>query len=105
MKEALDKWAADKGFRQHNLTLSIVARQINVPVRQLQLWLRNSEHKKLATLMSSLRIEDAKQLMREHPDWSSESIADYCGFSSRQYFHQMFVIYTGTTPAKFQKQQ
>ena len=54
--------------------------------------------------MNYLRVEDAKNVMAEHPDWSSESIADYCGFSSRQYFHQMFVHYTGTTPAKYQKQ-
>lgn len=102
--QELKRWAEGGGSRQHNLTLSIVSRQINVPMKHLQLWLRQSEHKKLTTLMNFLRVEDAKNVMVEHPDWSSESIADYCGFSSRQYFHQMFVQYTGTTPAKYQKQ-
>ena len=104
IEQELRRWAEDGGSRQHNLTLSIVSRQINVPMKRLQLWLRQSEHKKLTSLMNYLRVEDAKNVIAEHPDWSSESIADYCGFSSRQYFHQMFVQYTGTTPAKYQKQ-
>ena len=103
VEKALEQWTAEGAFRQHNLTLGIVAKQMHVSVRQLQLWLRQSEHHKLATLMNHLRVEDAKQVMGEHPDWSTESVADYCGFSSRQYFHQIFVQHTGTTPAKFQK--
>ena len=79
------------------------AREMHVPVRLLQAWLRQSEYKKLATLMNQLRVEDAQRVLRVHPDWASESVADYCGFSSRQYFHQMFVQHTGTTPAKYQK--
>ena len=103
VEKALEQWTAEGAFRQHNLTLGIVAKQMHVSVRQLQLWLRQSEHHKLATLMNHLRVEDAKQVMGEHPDWSTESVADYCGFSSRQYFHPIFVQHTGTTPAKFQK--
>lgn len=103
VEKALEQWTAEGAFRQHNLTLGIVAKQIHVSVRLLQLWLRQSEYHKLATLMNHLRVEDAKQVLGEHPDWSTESVADYCGFSSRQYFHQIFVQHTGTTPAKFQK--
>lgn len=103
VEQALEKWTADGGFRQHNLTLGIVARELHVPLRHLQLWLRHSEYKKLATLMNRLRIDYAQRLIQEHPEWSTESVADFCGFSSRQYFHQVFVQITGTTPAKFQK--
>ena len=103
VEKALKQWTAEGAFRQHNLTLGIVAKQIHVSLRLLQLWLRQSEYHKLATLMNHLRVEDAKQVLGEHPDWSTESVADYCGFSSRQYFHQIFVQHTGTTPAKFQK--
>ena len=99
----LDRWIASGHYREHNLTLSIVARQMGVPQKQLQEWLRQSEYKKLAGLVSSLRIKEAQRVLIEHRDWSVESVADYCGFNDRKYFHQVFQQYTGTTPAKFQQ--
>jgi AraC-like DNA-binding protein len=99
----LDKWIESGHYREHNLTLSIVARQMGVPQKQLQEWLRQSEYKKLAGLVSSLRIKEAQRVLIEHRDWSVESVADYCGFNDRKYFHQVFQQYTGTTPAKFQQ--
>lgn len=75
---------------------------MQVPSKQLQLWLRQSEYGKLATLVTSLRIEGAKCMLRDHPDWTIDSIADYCGFNGRKYFHQVFLEQTGTTPAKYQ---
>lgn len=56
----------------------------------------------LAGLVTQLRIDEAKRVLKEHPEWSVETIADYCGFSSREYFHRSFREYTGMTPAKFQ---
>ena len=100
--EAVDRWKANAHYREHNLTLGIVTRQMGVPQRQLQEWLRQSEYGKLAGLVTTLRIEDAKRVLKEHPDWSTESVANYCGFSSREYFHRTFRQMTGMTPANFQ---
>ncbi len=63
-------------------------REMGVPQRQLQEWLRQSEY--------------GKRVLKEHPDWSTESVANYCGFSSREYFHRTFCQMTGMTPANFQ---
>ena len=100
--EAVDRWKANAHYREHNLTLGIVARQMGVPQRQLQEWLRQSEYGKFAGLVTTLRIEEAKRVLKEHPDWSTESVANYCGFSSREYFHRTFRQMTGMTPANFQ---
>ncbi len=78
-------------------------RQMGVTQKQLQLWLRQSEYKKLAGLVATLRIEEAQRVLIEHRDWSVESVADYCGFNDRKYFHQVFQQLTGTTPAKYQQ--
>ena len=100
--EVVDRWKANAHYREPNLTLGIVARQMGVPQRQLQEWLRQSEYGKLAGLVTTLRIEEAKRVLKEHPDWSTESVANYCGFSSREYFHRTFRQMTGMTPANFQ---
>ena len=99
---SLESWISDGYYRQHNLTLSVVAKQMKLTRRQLQEWLRQSEYKNLAGLVTPLRIEEAKRVLKEKPEWSVETIADYCGFSSREYFHRSFREYTGMTPAKFQ---
>jgi AraC-like DNA-binding protein len=98
---SLEHWIASGHYREHNLTLSIVARQMGVPQRQLQEWLRQSEYGKLAVLVTTLRIEEAKRILKQHSDWSLETVANYCGFSSREYFHRTFRQITGTTPYKF----
>ncbi len=103
--QAVEQWKASGAYREHNLTLGIVARQMHITGKQLQLWLRNSEYVKLATLVTELRIEDAKQMLLEHPEWTIDSIAENCGFNGRKYFHQVFLEHTGTTPAKYQQIQ
>lgn len=100
---ALDRWIESGAYREHNLTLGVVARQMGVPQKQLQEWLRQSDYKKLAGLVTSLRIEEAQRVLKAHPDWSVESVADHCGFSSREYFHRAFRQLTGMTPAKYQR--
>lgn len=102
VKEAVERWITSGKYREHNLTLGIVARQMGIAQRQLQEWLRQSEYGKLAGMVTALRIEEAKRVLKEHPEWSTESVADYCGFSSREYFHRTFRQMTGTTPANFQ---
>ena len=102
INEKVERWKASEAYREHNLTIAIVARQMGLPQRQLQEWLRQSEYGKLAGLVTTLRIEEAKRVLKQHPEWSTESVADYCGFSSREYFHRTFRQVTGTTPANYQ---
>lgn len=80
-------------------------RQMGVAQRQLQEWLRQSEYGKLAELVASLRIEEAQRVLKDHPDWSIETVADHCGFNDRKYFHEVFRQHTGMTPLNFQRGQ
>lgn len=103
VEKAVERWKENRKYKEHNLTLGVVARQMGMPRKQLQEWLRQSEYKNLAGLVTLLRIEEAKGVLKEHSDWSVESVADYCGFSSREYFHRAFRHLTGMTPAKYQQ--
>lgn len=103
VENAVEQWTASESYKEHNLTLSVVARQMGVTRKQLQEWLRTSEYKNLAGLVTPLRINEAKRVLKVHNEWSIESVADHCGFSSREYFHRAFRDYTGMTPAKYQQ--
>lgn len=47
------------------------------------------------------RIEDAKQLMTDHPDMKMQDIAEQCGFSSPTVFARIFARETGQTPSEW----
>jgi len=51
--------------------------------------------------MTSLRIDEAKRILTEKPDWSNEAVAQHCGFSDRSYFQKKFKEFTGMTPADY----
>lgn len=50
--------------------------------------------------MTTLRIGEAKRMLREHPDFTIEAIADHCGIS-RSHFHTVFKRATGQSPTSY----
>ena len=57
---------------------------------------------KYSEWIANLRIEEAKRILREHLDWSNETIAQHCGFNDRSYFHKKFKEVVGMSPADYQ---
>lgn len=101
---AAQHWADEGGYLKSNLTLSSVAAEMDVQRYMLKAWLQESEYGKLSSWLNCLRTEEAKRLMRQHPEWSLDIISEHCGFSSRQYFHKVFHQQMGITPTNFQNQ-
>lgn len=50
---------------------------------------------------SGLRVEEAKRMKLEHPEWTIQEVALHCGFSSRQTFTRTFLRETGQTPSEW----
>ena len=101
VERALQRWTDNGSFRKPNLTLTMVANEMGIQRYLLKAWLQSSEYGKLSEWLNHLRTEEAVRLMRAHPDWGYDVIADRCGFGSRQYFHKIFHEQMGVTPAKF----
>ena len=51
--------------------------------------------------VTNYRIEEAKRMMREHPDRKLQEISDQCGFSSPTVFSRVFVREVGMTPREW----
>lgn len=51
--------------------------------------------------VNGLRIEEAKRLMREHPEMTMEEVSRQSGFSSRRVFTQIFTRETGNNPSEW----
>ena len=102
MEQAAQQWAESGAYRQPNLTLSIVANEMNVQRYMLKAWLQQSEYGKLSNWLNRLRIAEAQRFMNTHPDWTLDAVAEHCGLSLSS-FHRVFHEITGVTPAKFLK--
>ena len=48
--------------------------------------------------VTNYRIEEAKRLMREHPDMKFQDVSEQCGFSSPTVFSRVFAREVGMTP-------
>ena len=104
IETAVNKWIANGGHLQSDITIPIAAREIHIPRYLLTLWLKGTEWEMFSPWLAHLRIEEAKKVLKEHPDWSNDAIADHCGFGSRSYFQTVFRKNTGMTPAQYIEQ-
>ena len=100
MEYAVAKWTAQGGHLKSGLKKPLVADQMGVSNNQLSLWLRQ-RNQKFWDWLSDLRIEEAKRIISEHPDWTNEAIAEHCGFTDRSAFQNKFKEKTGMTPTEF----
>ncbi len=55
----------------------------------------------IAEHIRTLRIEKAKTLLAEHPEWKISKTASACGFSDYNYFITVFKRLTGMSPGKY----
>lgn len=98
---AVKHWIAQKKHLRSGITIQNAADEMRVPRYQLSAWLKTTEQELFSPWLTYLRIEEAKQQMVDHPDWSNDVIAEHCGFGSRSYFQTVFHKQTGMTPSGY----
>ncbi|MEL7238153.1 MAG: helix-turn-helix transcriptional regulator, partial [Planctomycetota bacterium] len=53
--------------------------------------------------LTRLRVQQAKQLLQTHPEWTVAAIAGACGFADQSHLSRHFKRIVGTTPATWRK--
>lgn len=104
INQLITKWIEDGGYLQVGLKLPNAAEGIGIPQYQLSAWIKQ-QGLTYASWINSLRIEEAKRTLCEHPDWNNEAVAQHCGFNDRSYFQMVFKKETGLTPSDFHEAQ
>ena len=54
--------------------------------------------------ISKLRVEHSVKLIREHPEWTIDGIAEGCGYVRRATYYSHFNKFFGITPAQYRKE-
>ena len=101
---AIKAWTDGGGHLRQELNIQMVADEMHVQRALLSAWLKTTEWEVFATWLTNLRIEEAKKVLKEHPDWSNDYVAQHCGFSSRTYFQKKFKEIVGMPPGEYLSQ-
>ena len=103
VEEAISEWTAAKGYCRQGLNIQQVADMMDIRREQLHAWLR-AQDMDYSAWLNSLRVEEAKRLLKQHPELTNEAIAGDSGFSNRNYFQNVFKRLVGMTPTQYREQ-
>ena len=98
--EAVARWMSEGGYLRSGVTKPMAAKEMQLPLYTLSAWIKNRGYASYSRWITTMRVEEAKHAMRQHPEWSIEAVADHCGIS-RSHFQRVFHDITGETPAHF----
>jgi len=98
---AINRWLTTKHYLTYGITMPQAAAETRLSIKQFRSWYQAQGYDSYSDWLHYLRIEEAKQLIASHPDWSFDVIAEQCGFQNRSYFHKIFLKRTGMTPAQY----
>jgi AraC-like DNA-binding protein len=96
----------EKLFKQEELSLSQLARQLDVHPNHLSQVINTYENKNFYDYINSLRIEEFKSLvlLPENSRYTLLSLAFECGFNSKTSFNRNFKKITQQSPSAYLKQ-
>jgi AraC-like DNA-binding protein len=93
----------DKCFLNDELSLSDVAIQLECSPNHLSQAINTVYKKSFTELVSGMRIDEAKKLLRASPETTVLDISLMAGFQSKSAFYKSFKKYTGLTPVSYRK--
>lgn len=101
IEKSLKKWVNDKKYREYDKSREEVAHELGTTREMLQLYFTDKVGEDFRSWRTSLRINDAKQMLLEKKDTSINLIGEIAGFSDRSNFHRQFTRLVGCTPKKW----
>jgi AraC-like DNA-binding protein len=93
----------EKYFLNDELSISDVAIQLECSPNHLSQAINTVYEKTFTELVSGMRIDEAKKLLRASPKTTVLDISLMAGFQSKSAFYKSFKKYTGLTPVSYRK--
>ena len=102
-KEQLEAWLEqEKPYCNPDFQLSDLRQVLPLNRTYLSQFIKSEYGCSFYQWVNRMRIEEAKRVKMEHPEWTAQDIAEHsCGFSSRQTFYRTFLRETGQSPSEW----
>lgn len=101
LEERLEQWIRNKGFTRNDQVSEELAQSLGVNIATFRSYFRNTGKTDFRQWRMKLRINYACQIMREHPEYSYDTVAQMTGIGDRSNFLKMFKKVTGKSPKEF----
>lgn len=103
LERALEKWVEEKHFCEYDKSRDEVAKELGTTREKLHLYFTTRKGVDFKTWRAELRVEEAKRLLLENREISTNIIGELAGFSDRSNFHRQFVRIAGCTPRQWRE--
>lgn len=101
LERSLDKWVKQKKFCEYDKSREQVATELGTTKEYLHMYFTLYKGMDFKSWRTELRIEEAKRLLLENKELSTNMIGEVSGFSDRSNFHRQFVKLVGCTPKQW----
>lgn len=98
IKEKLDKWCEELGYKDTTVNMFTLSRSLNISKNELSRYFTSCLNSTFRIWLSEIRFEAAKKMMLDYPDYNNDIISAECGFSSRSYLYRIFKEKEGCSP-------
>lgn len=101
----LEKWIGEKGYSQENISLESLARALKSNQTYLSNYINSTYGVGFRQWISTLRIEEAKNLISANADMPFAEIAEMVGISNQSSFSRQFLNVIGISPGEYRKRE
>ena len=98
IKEKLDKWCEELGYKDTTVNMFTLSRSLNISKNELSRYFTSCLNSTFRIWLAEIRFEAAKKMMLDYSDYNNDIISAECGFSSRSYLYRIFKEKEGCSP-------
>lgn len=99
----LSQWISRRGYVENDLVSDELAKQLGVNIVVFRAYFKERKNTDFRQWRLKLRIDYACQIIREHPDYSYDTVANIVGIGDRSNFTKAFKRIMGITPREYSK--
>ena len=97
-------WVAEKQYCRPDMSVADVAEEFGVSVEDLAYYFSTVVGERFSTVRKRLRLEEARRIICEHPEYKLVVVANRVGILDKCNFRKQFYSVYGYSPRDWQKQ-
>ena len=101
IQNSLDQWCMDLGYKDCNVNILTLSRTLYISKNELSQFFDQCLHSNFRIWLSEIRLNAAKKMMLEYPDYSNDIISAECGFSCRTHLYRIFKTKEDCSPTEW----
>ncbi|MCQ2213461.1 MAG: helix-turn-helix domain-containing protein [Bacteroidaceae bacterium] len=106
VRQRIEQWVNARSFTNPDITISEALQEMGISATALNFYLeQHTPVDNYRRWLPYLRIEEAKRIMTEHPEYTLEAIAADCGYANKSSLSHAFKQQEGMTPGQWLTKQ